>query len=236
MKKLFALLPLMFALSVAFAQDFSGALRTEYKDENGRQNNADVLIKGNKYYIRKVSGGAKYSAYILDITNHSLTCLNDQGNKTAVIFDIDKVLPLYEKNNYLPGFKVHDSQAYHTTGVTEKIGEQTAAVKKAISDSLSYEIKTSDLKINMQRLIPVLRLAGFWNSAEDGNNAILKGKVTNRKTSKISTLAMNPIKMEPDTKVFDVPKDYQVVDINKFMADQAHNAKMADFVRGFVGI
>ncbi|MBS1625067.1 MAG: hypothetical protein JST83_13660 [Bacteroidetes bacterium] len=236
MKKILAFTPLLLTLSIAFAQGYTGALRTEYKDENGRQNNTEVFIKDNKYYIRKISGGAKYSGYILDVTNHSLTCLNDQGNKTAVIFDIDKVLPLYEKNNYLPGYKVHNTQAYRNTGATEKIGEQTAAVKKAIADSFSYEIMTADLHINMQRLIPVLRLAGFWGSAEDGNNAILKGKVTNRKTSRTSTMAMTPVKIEPDTRLFDVPKEYQVVDINKFMADQAHNAKMADFVRGFVGI
>ncbi len=236
MKKLIALLPLLIVSAVMFAQSFTGALRTEYKDENGRQNNAEIFIKGDKCYIRKISGGAKYAAYILDITNHSLTCLNDQGNKTAVVFDIDKVLPIYEKNAYLPGYKVHNTQAYRNTGATEKIGDQTASIKKAITDSFSYEIKTADLKINVQRLIPVLRLAGFWGPAEDGSNAILQGKVMNRKTSKTSTLAMTPVKMEPDTKLFDVSKDYQVVDINKFMADQAHNAKMGDFVRGFVGI
>ena len=236
MKKLFAFLPLIFFVSVMFAQGYTGMLRTEYKDENGRQNNAEIFIKGDKCYIRKVSGGAKYAAYVLDITNHSLTCLNTQGNKTAVVFDIDKVLPLYEKNGYLPGYKVHNTQTYRNTGATEKIGDQTVNIKKAIADSLSYEIKTADLKVNMQRLIPVLRLGGFWCQAEDGNNAILQGKITNRKSGKTSSLSMTPVKMGPDAKLFDVPKDYQVVDINKFMADQAHNAKMGDFVRGFVGI
>lgn len=236
MKKLLAVLSLIVLTCSIYAQSFTGALRTEYRDEAGRQHVADVLVKDNKYYIRKVSGGAKYNAYILDVTNHSLSCLNEQGNKTVVVFDIDKVLPLYEKNDYLPGYKVHHTQAYRNTGATEKIGDQTATVKKATTDSLSYEIKTADLKINMQHLLPVLRLAGFWGTAEDGNNVILQGKVTNRKTSKTSTLSMTPVKMQPEAKLFEVPKDYQVVDINKFMADQAHNAKMADFVRGFVGI
>lgn len=236
MKKFFALLPLLAITSFLYAQGFTGALRTEYKDDNGRQNNTEIFIKGDKCYIRKISGGAKYSAYILDITNHTLTCLNEKDNKTAVVFDVDKVLPLYEKNAYLPGYKVHNTQAYRNTGATEKVGELTSTIKKAITDSFSYEIKSADIKVNVQRLIPVLRLAGFWGLAEDGNNAILQGKVMNRKSSKTSTVSMTPVKMEPDTKLFDVPKDYQVVDINKFMADQAHNAKMGDFVRGFVGI
>lgn len=236
MKKFLALLPLIAITMILQAQDYTGALRTEYKDENGRQNNAEIFVKGGKCYIRKVTGGARYAAYILDLTNHSLSCLNDQGNKTAVVFDIDKVLPLYEKNGYVPGYKVHNTQAYHNTGATEKIGDQTTTVKKATSDSFFYEIKTADIKINMQRLIPVLRLAGFWGQAEDGNNVILQSKVTNRKTAKISSTTMVAIKMDPESKLFEVSKEYQIVDINKFMADQSHNAKMADFVRGFVGI
>jgi hypothetical protein len=237
MKNLFAAILASAIFSFAHAQSFEGALRIEYKDEAGKVNNADVIVKGDKYCIKRAAGGSdKYSSYILDAKAHSLTCINDRNPKSAVIFNTDKVLAIYEKNGFKPGYKIHESQPYKPTGTTKKIGDNTAAQKRANADTIAYDVWSADIKVDFKSLIPVLRLAGFWNKLEDGQNAILEGKITNRKTAKSSSVSITPNKIKADDKLFTLSRDYQVVDINKFLAEQAQSSKLAELVRGLVGL
>lgn len=237
MKNFFAAIVAFVIFSFAHAQTFEGAMRIEYKDESGKVNSANVIVKGDKYCIKRVAGGSeRYNSYILDATAHSLTCINDRNPKSAVVFNTDKVLAIYEKNKFKPGYKVHDSQAYKPTGTNKKIGEITAAQKRANADTMAYEVWSADIKVDFKSLIPVLRLAGFWSALEDGQNAILEGKVMNRKTAKSSTITVTPSKLKADDKLFTLTRDYQVVDLNKFIAEQAQSPKLAELVRGLVGL
>ncbi|MCW3127627.1 MAG: hypothetical protein JWO03_3285 [Bacteroidetes bacterium] len=236
MKKYFAFLFAAAMCVFANAQGYEGALRIEYKDSTGKANNADIFIKGDKYYIKRAGGGSeKYTAYILDLKTGNLTCINDLNPKSAVIFNRDKVLGIYEKSKFKPGYKMHETQPYKASPATKKIGDINATPKKAASESTLYEISTADIKVNFHALIPVLRIAGFWNDIEDGSNAILEGKTTNRKTNKVSTITVTPTKMKPEDKLFEVPKGYQQVDLNRFIAEQAQSPKLADLVRGLAG-
>jgi hypothetical protein len=237
MRKFFSVLvALMICSFSSSAESFEGVLRVEYKDEAGKTNTAEVFVKGDKYYIKKIVGGCeKYSAYILDLKANSLSCLNDRNPKTATSFNPDKVLGLYEKGNLKPGYKTHESQPYVQASATKSIGEIAVSQRRVSLDTMTYEIWTGALKIDYHSLIPVLRIAGFWNKEEDGTNAILEGKTTNKITNKTTTVSVTPSKMTVSEKLFEVPKDYQVVDLNKFISDQSSSPKIGQLVKAFAG-
>ena len=236
MMKFFNLLSAMILYSLANAQAFEGVLKIDYKDESGKPNSAEVFVKGDKYYIRKTNGGCeKYGAYLLDTKTHSLTCLNERKPKTALEFNTDKVLTIYEKSKLKLGYKMHESQTYQAISSTKQIGEITASQKKAALDTMAFEIWTADIKVDFHMLIPVLRIAGFWNKTEDGSNAILEAKTTNIRTTKTTTINVTATKMKVGEKLFEVPKDFQVVDLNRFISEQASSPKIGDLVNGFAG-
>ena len=236
MKRFIAILSATMIYMAAYAQSFEGVLKVDYKDESGKINSAEVFIKGDKYYIRRTSGGSeKYGAYLLDVKTHSLTCLNERKPKTALTFDTDKVLAIYEKSKLKPGYKVHESQSYRPISSTKQIGEITATQKKAALDTMAFEIWTTDIKVDFHTLIPVLRISGFWNKTEDGTNAILEGKTTNIRTSKTTTVDIAITKMKVGDKLFELSKDYQVVDLNRFISEQSSSPKIGDLVKGFAG-
>jgi len=134
MKKYLSLLFISLVCLITHAASFEGVLKIDYKDEAGKVNSAEVFIKGDKYFIKKVTSGCeKYSAYILDVKTHGLTCIDDHKPKTAVTFNADKVLAIYEKNKFKSGYKIHQSQPYKATSATKPIGEYTANQKKSTS-------------------------------------------------------------------------------------------------------
>ena len=236
MKKYFAIFIAALVCSLAHGESYEGVLKIEYKDESGKSNSAEIFIKGDKYFIKKVAGGCeKYSAYLLDAKTHNLSCMSDHTPKTAVVFNTDKVLALYEKNRFKPGYKMHESQAYKPISSTKQISEITVSQKKAALDTMAFEAWTAEIKVDFHTLIPVLRIAEFWNKLEDGSNAILEGKTTNIRTTKTSTVSITLTKMQISDKLFEVPKEFQVVDLNKFIIEQASSPKLGDLVRAFAG-
>ena len=213
---------LLFAiqLSTLFlgAQGFEGTLKIEYKDESGGVNKADIMVKGDSFFInREIGGNDKYDSYILDAQHHNLICMSFHTPKTAVAFDIEKVLTLYEKNKLKEGFKMHYTIPYKTTDVVRPISDVNATEKKGSDTKANYEIWVAAVKINYGALLPVLRIAGFWNELEDGNNVILEGNVQNTKMSKHSIVNVILSKSKVNSSSFSVPKDFQTVDLNKFM-------------------
>ena len=231
----FIVLTLLGILSLR-AQGFEGTMKVEFKDENGGVSKADIMVKGDSFFINKeIGGNDKYDSYVLDAQHHSLTCMSFHNPKTAVVFDIDKVLTIYEKNKLKEGFKIHYAIPYKTTDVVRPISEVNATEKMASDPKANYEIWTAAVKINYAVLLPVLRVAGFWNELEDGNNAILEGNVQNTKVSKHSTITVTLTKGKIPASSFSIPKDFQTVDLNKFINEQAANPKLPSLVKAFAG-
>jgi hypothetical protein len=227
---------LLFALifSSGWAQSFEGVLQIDYHSESGTKNAVDIYVKGDKFLIKKVFGGCdRYDAYIYDTKSHMLICMSPVSPKTALHMDIDKVLDIYETKQLKPGYKIHMSQPYTSTSQSKKISDNKVTQKKATDENTSYEIWTSDLKINYSALIPLLRVTGFWGATEDGNNAILESKTTNKKTSKSSTVSVVVIKNKVDDNVFKISPDYQQVDLDKFLVNEYKSPRFGDLVKAF---
>ena len=236
MRNLFLIFLLAFISTQIQAQSFEGLLQIDYHNEAGGRNAVDVYVKGDKFYIKKVYGGCdRYDAYIYDTKTHMLSCLSPVSPKTALSLDIDKVLDIYEKKQLKPSYKIHMSHAYTASASSKKISNFNAVQKKASDADATYEIWTTDLRINYSALIPLLRVIGFWGDAEDGNNTILESKTVNRKTSKISTVTVTPAKTKVEDNMFKIPQDYQQVDLDKFLVNEYKSPRFGDLVKAFTG-
>ena len=236
MRKLIYTFFLIVICPYTYGQSFEGLLQIDYRSESGNRNAVDVYVKGDKFFIKKVFGGCdRYESYIYDTKTHMLSCLSPQSPKTALSLDIDKILDIFETKKLKPGFNIHIPNAYGTSGMAKKIENLNAIQKKANDSSASYEIWISDLKINYNALIPLLRLIGFWGNAEDGNNVILEAKTINKKTSKTTTTNVNPQKTKVEDNLFKIPKDYQEVDLDKFLVNEYKSPRFGDLVKAFTG-
>ena len=236
MRNLICTFFLVVICTYTYGQSFEGLLQIDYRSESGNRNAVDVYVKGDKFFIKKVFGGCdRYESYIYDTKTHMLSCLSPQSPKTALSLDIDKVLDIFETKKLKQVFSIHISNVYSASGMTKKIENLNAIQKKASDSSTSYEIWVSDLKINYSVLIPVLRLIGFWGNAEDGNNVILESKTINRKTSKSATTNVNPQRTKVDDSLFTIPKDYQEVDLDKFLVNEYKSPRFGDLVKAFTG-
>ena len=217
-------------------QNFEGILQINYKSLSGGRNAADVYVKGDKFYIKKVFGGCdRYDSYIYDAGTHVLTCLSPQSPKTALSMDIDKVLNIYDTMHLKSAFKTHVTTSYETTSSIKKIEGIDCVQKRTINQDTTYEIWTSDLKMNYRSLIPVLRLTGFWGYAEDKNNTILEGKVTIKNSSKNSTLNVNLVPTKVEDDLFVIPQNYQQVDLDKFLVNGYKSPRFGELVKAFTG-
>lgn len=218
------------------AQVFEGIVQIDYRSASGSRNAVDVYVKGDRFYIKKVYGGCdRYDSYIYDAGTHTLTCLSPQNPKTALSLDIDKVLDIFETKHLKPAFKTHISHPYEPTSVTRKIAGFDCKQKKAIDQDTTYEIWTTDLKLNYRRLIPMLRVTGFWGETEDDNNTILESKVTIRNSSKSSTVNVNLVPTKVEDDLFVIPQNYQQVDLDKFLVNEYKSPRFGELVKAFTG-
>ena len=218
------------------AQTFEGILQINYKSLSGSRNAVDVYVKGDRFYIKKVYGGCdRYDSYIYDVGTHTLTCLSPQSPKTALSLDIDKVLDIFKTKHLKPAFKTHISHPYEPTSSTKKIAGINCIQKKAIDQDTTYEIWTTDLKLNYRSLIPMLRVTGFWGDAEDGNNTILEAKIAIKNTSKASTINVTPIPIKVGDDLFVIPQDYQQVNLDKFLVNEYKSPRFGELVKAFTG-
>jgi len=236
MRNFFFTLFLILIHSFTDAQAFEGILQIDYRTESGGKNAIDVYVKGDKFFMRKVFGGCdRYSAYIFDTRSRILSCLSPQAPKTALSLDIDKVLAIYEHKQLRPGYKIHTSHPYISSSLIKNIDDIKAIQKKASDSLATYEIWTTDLQVNYSDLIPVLRVVGFWGDAEDGDTVILQSRTVNRKTSKASTINVTPVKTKVEDDLFQIPQDYQQVDLDKFLVNEYKSPRFGDLVKAFTG-
>jgi hypothetical protein len=236
MRSLLSFLLLISLSCFSHAQSFEGLLQIDYRSESGSRNAVDVYVKGDKFFIRKVFGGCdRYDAYIYDTGTHTVSCFSPQPPKTALSVDIDKVLDIYETKQLKPNYKKHIAHSYTPSAASKKIENINAIQKKASDQNATYEIWTTDLKINYRALIPLLRVTGYWGDAEDGNNAILESKTINKKTAKVSTITVVPSKTKVDESMFKIPQIYQQVDLDKFLVNESKSPRFDDLVRAFTG-
>jgi hypothetical protein len=232
------LFTLLFAISYAaiYAQSFEGLLSIDYKSETGNRSAADVYVKGEKFYIKKVFGGcSRYNEYIYSSKTRVLSCLSPQPPKTALSLDADNVMDIYEKKQLRSGYHVHISHPYEITGASKKIEGVIADEKKASDSSGTYDIWETDLKISFGDLLPILRVIGYWGDAEDGDNAILESKTITGKSLKASTITLTPQKMKVDDNIFIIPDSYQQVDLDKFLVNESKSPRFNDLVKAFTG-
>lgn len=217
-----------------YAQSFEGILQIDYRSESGTKNAVDVYVKGDKFYLKKLFGGCdRYDSYVYDTKTRMLICMSPQSPKTALHMDLDKVLDIYETKQLKPGYKIHMSQSYTATSQSKKISDNKVTQKKASDEAAGYEIWTADLHINYASLLPLLRVIGFWNGAEDGNNVILENKITNKKTSKTSSVNIVVVKSKIDDSMFKISSDYQQVDLDKFLVNEYKSPRFGDLVKAF---
>ena len=236
MRKLICTIFLLSVFSQIHAQAFEGVLQIDYRNEKGSRNAVDVYVKGDSFFMKRLYGGCdRYDSYIYDARAHALSCLSPQSPKTALSMDISKVLDIYETKNLKPGYHIHMPQDYTETGSTKKIEGLRAAQKKASDTAASYEIWTTDIKVNFGELMPVLRMVGFWGDAEDSSNVILESKTVNLKTKKSTSVAVLPIKKKVDNSLFVIPQDYQQVDLDKFLVNEYKSPRYGDLVKAFTG-
>lgn len=220
----------------AGAQAFEGMMQIDYRSLSGSKSAADIYVKGNRFYIKKVYGGPdRYEGYIFDAGTHTLTCLSPQSPKTALSFDINKILGIFESRQLKPSFQIHKAWVYQATSVSRKTDAGQCTEKKAIAQDTLSVICTKQMDINFQALVPVLRLIGYWGEAEDSNSVILDSKVTIRHTPKNSTSSLNLIEMKVEDAAFKIPENYQQVDLDKFLVNEYKSPRYGDLVRAFTG-
>jgi len=220
----------------SFSQAFEGSLKVGFKDESGVLNSAEIMVKAKKFYIKRITGGnEKYDAYIFDSEKRELSCISIATPKTAVIFNSDKVFKIYEQNKLKPDFKIIISQTSKPTGHT-KIIEKEKLIQIAISStSFTADAWYDAATVNFQDLIPVLRIAGFWNEVQVGNTNFAEVTLKNKKTNKSSSLKVVRIKAAVNDVSFEIPKGIQKVDLNKFINEQEKSLKLPSIVKAFAG-
>ena len=227
---------LFFLLIGTRAQSFEGVLKIDYVEETGKKNAADVYVKNDKFFIKRVYGGCeRYDSYIYDTGLHTLCCLSMQNPKVSLRLNIDQILQIYEDKHLKPGYKIHKEQTYTATPASKQIINIKVQQEKASDSSHVYEIWVSDIQLNYSNLIPVLRVLGFWDDTEAGDSMILETHITNIQTKKTSYITVSPFRTKVEDKMFEIPAQYQQVDMDKFLANENKSPRFADLVKAFAG-
>jgi hypothetical protein len=231
---------LVFLLAVlgfsAFSQSFEGMLKIDFKDETGALNAVEVKVKGKNFFIKRITGGnEKYDSYFFNSEKRELSCVSTATPKTAVVFNSDKVFKIYEQNNLKPGFAVNVSQSAKNTGQTKTVEKEKLTQKIITATTFTADVWCDASTVNFQDLIPVLRIAGFWNEVQDGNTNFAEVNCKNTKTAKVSPLKIVKTKSSLSDDVFEIPKGIQKVDLNKFINEQEKSPKLPALVKAFAG-
>lgn len=235
-RKLPLLMLCLLAAISAGAQPFEGVLKFDFVEASGKKNAADVYVKGHKFYIRKVYGGCdRYEAYLYDTELHTLYCLSSQSPKVAMRLNIDQILQLYEDKQLKPGYAIHPGHCFEPVGSEKEVSGCKSRQMKTNEGSNSYEIWVAGMQANFSDLLPVMRVAGFWNDTEAGDSLIVESLVTDLKTRKVAYASITPIKLNVQDKYFILSPQYDPVDMDKFLQNEYKSPRFAELVKAFAG-
>lgn len=230
------LLFIWMAVSVS-AQGFQGTLKITLIEEGGFIQKADVTVgKQHNFYISIAAGGnGKHKGYLYKKDENELYCFLVGNPEKAVKLPADKVFELYEKKGLKEGFKKNSSQTFDAGTKSKQVGAVLEKHKITIGKDFTADVWEVAYGIEYEVLLPLLRLAGFWNEVQDQNANIVEVVRTNTKTQKTSTIKVGIVKAAVNPLLFTISKNTEVVDVNKLLKDHENSTKLPQLLKGFAG-
>jgi hypothetical protein len=226
MKKGWLLLVIVFAFSAV--QAFTGAVKVDY--ENGKAKaHVDIFFKGDSVYIKQTLGGLeKYDHFLLNLKTGELITVSNADKKTAIKYDLNKLIDYYDANNLKKGY----TKNY---GITYKFNEKTGTYTGEKS-GVKVSVNVQETNTPLNEIIPLLRLLGNWNEADGTTfkNTIIKSESEGKEGNKQSVNVV--VTNENYTgKPFSVPANYTLKDFIAIMEEKKNTEELKTIIQAFAG-
>lgn len=235
MRKIFLTLAASFAVVLIFAQTgFEGQLTVTYKTEKEQPVVAELKIKGNEVYIQQThNGNKKYDFFILHLDTKDFYTVSTADKKVIIKYNMAQLIDFYVANKLKEGYqKSYDLNFKATDKSKEEYGYKLTK-EVGETDLLKATAWTTDAKIPVNQLIPLLRLMNNWNEAQGTDGAILEAEVNNKASKKESSVKVEVKKETISKETFALPKGYLTKDFAKLMEEEKGNGKLAVLVQTF---
>lgn len=235
MRKTILTIAATLAVVLIFAQSgFEGQLTVTYKVDKEQPVVAQLKIKGNQVHIQQTqNGNKKYDFFIVDLSTKDFYTVSTADKKVIIKYRFDQLIDFYVANKLKEGYqKSYDFNFKATDKSKEEYGYKLV---KAVgeTDSLKASVWSTEAKIPINQLIPLLRLMGNWNEAQGTDGAILEAEV-NSKAGKTESSVKVEVKKETISKsAFNLPEGYLTKDFAKLMEEEKGNGKLAVLVQTF---
>ena len=222
---------------IAFSGNtFEGIYQVEYKNEKGEISKLSVSVKDSLVLLKSIAGGnAKYVSYILNLNSNQLIAVSKPAKKVAIIYPLNKLLTLYEKNELKEGYKINSEIPFKSTDKTKE--EYGIKMTKYTGESNIYKssLWLAETGFDFNQLIPLLRLIGCWNEAQVETGTIMEAEVNGKVSKKTSTLVVTFKKESLTEGTFEVPKNYLQKDFVKLMEEEKDNKDLKMIIQTFAG-
>lgn len=233
MKNLFSTLVIL--LSVSFAKAaFEGTITVQHKNEKNVTVTAEIKVKDSLIYIRQTENGhPKYSGYLINTQSRDFYTIGKEDKKVAIRYHLDSLLAFYERFNLKDGYRTNYGYDYKTSDKSKE--ENGAKYYKATAEDSYYKVTvwngTSALPI--AGLIPVLRLLGNWNEAQNNQQNIIEADVFNKLSRKESTVRVSSKNESIKDKTFTLPDNYRMEDFRSLMNKPIQQNDMRNIIQSF---
>ena len=226
MKKVWLLLVIVFAFYAAHA--FTGAVKVDYENGNAKTH-ADIFFKGDSVYIKQTVGGLeKYDHFLLNLKTREFITVSKTDKKTAIKYDLDKLIDYYDANNIKKGY----AKNY---GITYKFNEKTDSYTGE-KNGVKVSVNVQETNTPLNQIIPLLRLLGNWNEADGSTfkNTIIKSESEGKEGNKqlVNVVVTNE---NYTGKSFSVPANYTLKDFTAIMEEKKNTEELKTIIQAFAG-
>lgn len=245
MKKSLLLFTVVISSMLSSAQSFEGVITMipDFKTKPDPKNHVTYFVKGNKVVMEPRGTGAMDGRIIGDKTTKEYYMLIDaKGKKIALNLNMDK-MAMSALGNTPPASSDRNTGAENPvkptmseTGETRMIdGYNCTMFAGGEKGSKSEVWVAKDIDFSLGDLLFSPNVGTQFKGYSDMKGLVLEawqyddnGKIT-------SSVKLMPVKRTVDDAIFEIPKDYEKMDMTQFMQLAQGNPEMAQMIQQMFG-
>lgn len=221
---------------LCFAQISEGVYTIHLSSEREKTITTEVKIKGHLAIIKQTkNGNPKYTSLIIDLKSRELFTVSTPDKKVVVKYHLDSLTAFYERNEIKEGYRANPAADYKSSEKTKE--ENGIKMQRYIGETTTrkLEIWQGDGHTSFVQLLPLLRLIGSWNEAQNGPNMIWEAVVNNKTSKKETRVVVRYTQQNIQTEAFELPKDYLQKDFSALMKENCRNPQLVTAIQAFTG-
>jgi len=214
---------------------FEGNIQISLTDDKGVAKNCIIKLKDTLAIIQPINAdNKKFDSYIINLQTGTLMAVSNSTKKVVLSCPLDSLTAWYENRGLKDGYKQHNAYEYKTTDKTKTVDNQTAKKLVFENELVKHSVWATECTSPLEKLLPFLRLLGFWNDIESSaKTCVVEGDSYN-KASKRNTTVRAIIKSEKiDAGSFKVASDYVTKDLGQIIRKKGNTPEGNTVIQSF---